>query len=126
MNNRYAFPAITSPTRASGTAARLPLVALVLLGAMAMGCGGSKAAAGNTPAAGGEGASAKALVDKKCTTCHSIDKVTAVRGDAAKWTTEVDAMVGKGLKVSDKEKGEIIAFLAKEQGPEQANATKVE
>jgi hypothetical protein len=124
MSTCHAFKANTSSCCTA--ASRLSLAAIVLLGAMAACCGGSKPAAESAPAAGGEAGSAKALVEKKCTTCHKMDKVTAMRGDEAKWTTEVEAMVGKGLKVSDKEKSEIIAFLAAEQGPEPAATPKAD
>ena len=114
MTTRHPFVAETSRPKGLATACSLALGALALLGAVAVGCG-PKAEA-QSPSTEGEGGATKALVDKKCSTCHGMDKVTAVRGDAAKWTAIMDTMIGKGLKVSEKEKSEIIAYLAANQG----------
>ena len=115
MHSRDEFDRRISPANASVAAAHLPVVALVLLAGLALGCGPKSEPASGS--ASGEASGAKALVEKKCSTCHGLSAFASTRGDAAKWTTIVDTMVGKGLKVTDQEKTEIIGYLAANQGP---------
>ena len=90
----------------------LLLVAVVSLASV--GCSGS--AAVSKPQSGA-GAAAQAatpaeqLARTKCTMCHTFDRVTQAKKDAAGWQETVDRMVANGLVVSPAEKQEILGYL---------------
>lgn len=79
------------------------------------GSGGSEASPGvdpgPTPAAPD---TPKALVDRKCSMCHPVDRVYAAQYDRAGWESTVERMKRNGLVVTDEEYDVIIDFLAQE------------
>lgn len=66
--------------------------------------------AGGTDA-GGSTAQGEALVQSKCSMCHTLDRVNSVKYDEAKWTETVERMVTNGAVLTAEEKTEIIAYL---------------
>lgn len=96
---------------ASSTAALLAV--LVVLA----GCGAGApdtAAPSATPPAQGETAAdpAQALVDRKCSMCHSTQRVYDADYDEQGWAEVVDRMVKNGLVISSDERAAVIDFLA--------------
>jgi glucose dehydrogenase len=55
----------------------------------------------------------KTLVQASCSTCHGIDTVLQARMTKEGWTTVVNDMISRGLRVSDSQKEDIINYLAK-------------
>lgn len=53
-----------------------------------------------------------ALVEQRCTMCHSTERVYSKDYDAATWTATIDRMVQNGLVIADDEKQAIIDYLA--------------
>lgn len=53
-----------------------------------------------------------ALMEARCTKCHSLDRVKAAKKDAAGWKTTVDRMVGRGAELSPEEAEVLVKFLA--------------
>lgn len=61
--------------------------------------------------AGGSTAQGEALVQSKCSMCHTLDRVNSAKYDEAKWTETVERMVKNGAVLTAEEKAEIIAYL---------------
>lgn len=58
-----------------------------------------------------------ALLQERCTTCHSLNKATSRRQDQAGWTQTVQRMVSKGAVLNAEEQAALIAYLAQTYGP---------
>jgi cytochrome c5 len=55
----------------------------------------------------------KALVQERCTLCHSTDRIYKhAKVDRAHWAETVDAMIKKDAKLSDTERKAVIDHLA--------------
>jgi cytochrome c5 len=101
----------------------LTVVLLVTLGFLLAACG-SKAKSTETqppavkstvaPSTGGDG---EALLNDRCTKCHSLDRVTSAKKSAADWETTVARMVGKGAKLTSEEQKAVVDYLAKTYAP---------
>jgi cytochrome c5 len=63
----------------------------------------------SAPAATDPGA---ALMDERCTVCHSASRITSAAMTADEWTSTVDRMIGKGAELSADEKQVLIDYLA--------------
>jgi cytochrome c1 len=63
----------------------------------------------------------KDLALSACLTCHSADILRQQRLDEKKWTASVTKMVGWGAEVPDARKDELIAYLVKNFGPDNAS-----
>jgi cytochrome c2 len=65
----------------------------------------------------GKALDAKALFEKKCSSCHSIKKPTSVKKTQPEWADTVMRMKNKnGAPVNEEETKIIIAFLAENYG----------
>ncbi|MBA4421210.1 MAG: hypothetical protein C0391_08685 [Anaerolinea sp.] len=54
----------------------------------------------------------KALMEAKCSTCHSVDRVKNTKKTQSEWSNVILRMVGLGLEVTDAEKEAVITYLA--------------
>lgn len=54
----------------------------------------------------------RALVETKCSMCHSLDRVWAAEKSAEEWNTTVQRMKANGLVVTAEEEQQIIGYLA--------------
>jgi predicted ester cyclase len=52
-----------------------------------------------------------ALVDERCTVCHSRERIDNADKDEAGWTETVDRMIGHGAQLSDEERAAVIQYL---------------
>jgi|GEM_PF-515311 len=57
----------------------------------------------------GDGA---ALLEERCTVCHSLDRVTQVHKTRQEWEQTVTRMAGQGARLNDDEKATLITYLA--------------
>lgn len=53
-----------------------------------------------------------ALVDQKCTMCHTTERVYAATYDSGEWTSVVERMERNGLVLADDDKQAVIDFLS--------------
>jgi hypothetical protein len=60
----------------------------------------------------------RAVMEKACTSCHERAQVTAQHRNARQWSETVDQMIGLGATVSDEEYPVLVAYLAKDFGPQ--------
>jgi cytochrome c2 len=79
------------------------VVVLVIATMVLVGCG---SAAEPTPHPG------QALVETKCSTCHSIVQVNNAKYSREIWDTTVNRMVMAGLQITDEQKAQVIDYLA--------------
>jgi cytochrome c5 len=66
------------------------------------------------PASGGNG---EALLNDRCTKCHSLDRVTSAKKSASDWEKTVTRMVGKGAQLTSEEQKVLVDYLAKTYAP---------
>jgi len=93
--------------------------ALLLVALLAMACGGQKptqAQPTTAVAPTASGADGAALLQARCTACHSLDRVTQARKTLAEWETIVRRMKGKGANLNDQEVQALAQYLAATYG----------
>lgn len=100
--------------------ANIALIVASLTAGAAFAQSGSKVAsapkAAATPAKGTEDAD-RALLEKQCGGCHSIDQVTARNRNAAEWAETIDQMINYGAQISAEDNKKITEFLIAHYGP---------
>jgi len=69
----------------------------------------SKSSTGPTPTKGLDGS---ALVQERCTVCHSIERIQQAHKTADEWKTTVERMIGHGATLNADEKAAVIDYLA--------------
>jgi cytochrome c5 len=57
------------------------------------------------------------LLDTRCSTCHSTDRVKQAKKTRDQWDQTVTRMVGKGAQLTEAEKTVLLDYLAKTYGP---------
>ncbi|TLM98985.1 MAG: hypothetical protein FDZ75_01140 [Actinobacteria bacterium] len=84
---------------------------VVAAGALAV-VTGCSAGAQESGLAGSDGSKGAALVERKCSMCHTLDRINAATYDAATWAATVQRMQANGLVITADESSQIIDFLA--------------
>lgn len=87
------------------------LVVGAVLALSAVGC--SAGTDTGTTGAGDSSDPAKALVDSKCSMCHSLDRVYSAQKTAAEWEITIDRMKTNGMVITDEENAQILEYLSK-------------
>ena len=60
----------------------------------------------------------KAIADKACLRCHSADILRQQRLSERQWTASVTKMIGWGAEVPNDKTAELVAYLARNFGPD--------
>jgi mono/diheme cytochrome c family protein len=99
-----------------------PLVSIVLIvilvGTLLSACGsGSSSPTVSSSAAGGSSANGLALMQQRCSACHSLSRVTSVQKTAAQWKSTVDRMVNNGAQLNPAEEQTLVNYLAQNYHP---------
>jgi len=63
---------------------------------------------GSAPDASSAGAT---VVSRRCSICHTLDRVESAKKDEAAWNATIDRMRAKGAVVSAEEQAQIVAYL---------------
>ncbi|BAT71495.1 conserved hypothetical protein [Thermosulfidibacter takaii ABI70S6] len=63
----------------------------------------------------------KALLRKRCVSCHGLDYVERAKKNKNGWRLTVERMIAKGTKLNEKEKEILIDYLAKKYGSNELN-----
>jgi cytochrome c5 len=71
-------------------------------------------AAGDSLAAGADGA---ALLQARCSVCHSVSRVTNAKQTRDQWDQTVTRMIERGAQLTDAEKSTLVDYLAANYGP---------
>jgi hypothetical protein len=53
----------------------------------------------------------KAIVEKACSKCHGLKKVTSANKNAAQWEATLDKMIKKGAQVTPGERDAVLKYL---------------
>ena len=84
---------------------------LLLVMGLLLACGGP-AQEGQQPAQEGQ-----ALVEERCSECHTLDRVTSASKTQDEWSQTVDSMITRGATLDEQERGIVIGYLAETYGP---------
>ena len=57
------------------------------------------------------------VVVSKCSSCHATALIQNERHDADGWDETVDKMIDRGLVITDADRAQVVAYLAKAYGP---------
>ncbi len=90
-------------------------VVVAFLGMMVLvGCssGPGATASPSQTSNGGVSDPGQALVESKCTMCHTLDRVDAVDYDLAQWQQTIARMKTNGLVITEEEAAQIAEYLA--------------
>jgi len=82
-------------------------------------CGAAPAAQPPAPPALPSGAG-RDVVARVCSQCHSLETVIRAHLSRPQWEARLDAMIGKGAKLSDEDFDEVARYLATNFGPSAA------
>jgi hypothetical protein len=84
------------------------LLLILLMGALLASCGSSQ----STPAATSGATDGQALMQERCSVCHSTERITTAHKTAAEWTTTVERMISHGAQLNSQEQQTLIDYLA--------------
>lgn len=73
--------------------------------------------AASEPAGDPTSSEARVLLEGRCTTCHSLDRVEAARKSPAEWESTVQRMLSIGAQVSESETAILVDYLAATYAP---------
>jgi cytochrome c5 len=88
----------------------LILLLIVLAGSMLASCGSSSSP--TTSASGGSASVGQALMQDRCSVCHSLERVTSAQKTADQWKVSVDRMINNGAQLSPQEEQTLVIYLA--------------
>jgi mono/diheme cytochrome c family protein len=92
------------------------VILLAVLSLVLAACGGgAQAPATSAPSQSGA-IDAAALLQTRCSTCHSVNEATRERLGASQWEQMVTDMVRRGAQLSDVEKAALVEYLAANYG----------
>ena len=86
----------------------IALFIVVLAGTILSACGSTSPASNSS---GGSSASA-ALMQERCSVCHSLTRVTSAHHTADEWKATVDRMINHGAQLTPQEETTLIDYLA--------------
>jgi cytochrome c5 len=92
------------------------LVVVVVLGLSACATGTDRGSTspdnGGTGANGGTALDGAALLEQRCTRCHSTARILGASKDRAGWLATIETMVAKGALLTEEEKSALADYLA--------------
>ena len=88
-------------------------ITLMVTAALLLGCSSGSLQAETDEA----GSSGQALVEERCSTCHSLDRITSESKTAEEWASTVSRMVEKGARLNEEEQQVVVEYLAETYGP---------
>ena len=66
----------------------------------------------NTQSSTGSTLDGKALLQDRCTTCHSLQRSVSRGGNASQWKSVVDNMIRQGAQLTKDEETALVSYLA--------------
>ena len=86
------------------------LAVMILITACSSGSSSSTTAPSTTTQDGG------ALLQERCTVCHTLSRVESKKLTSTEWETIVDKMIGKGAQLTPDEETLVVDYLAATYG----------
>jgi mono/diheme cytochrome c family protein len=94
------------------------LAALLVLMLVLAGCSSSSSQATQAPASSDSTSlDGAALLETRCSVCHSADRATRASKTLEEWDVTVTRMINKGARLTEAEKSVLLDYLAKTYGP---------
>ncbi len=84
------------------------LLMIMLVGVLLASCSSGNA----TATASSSSSDGQALMQDRCSVCHSTDRITSAHKTAAEWTTTVQKMINHGAQLTSQEQQTLIDYLA--------------
>jgi cytochrome c5 len=72
---------------------------------------------GEEPTAPPSSIDSEALLQQRCTVCHSLSRVTSKMWSLQQWEQSVSDMIRKGAQLTSEEKDALVKYLAENYGP---------
>jgi mono/diheme cytochrome c family protein len=88
---------------------------ILLTGILLAACGSSGSSSSGSNS--GTPLSGQALMQERCSVCHSLDRVTSAQKTADQWKTTVDRMINHGAQLTSSEGTTLINYLAQTYHP---------
>jgi hypothetical protein len=86
------------------------LLLVVLTGSLLASCGTSSSSASSS--SGSSASNGQALMQDRCTVCHSLTRVVSAGKTADQWKVTVDRMINQGAQLTPQEEQTLIDYLA--------------
>jgi mono/diheme cytochrome c family protein len=93
------------------------IAALVTLAACSSGSPDATSAPAPAAATQAPAADGQALLEDRCSSCHSADRVRSEKKSGDEWQSTVSRMVGKGAELTEAEQAVLVDYLAATYGP---------
>ena len=93
----------------------VPGVVLLAVILMMVGCGQQEVTL--QPEAQGPTLSGLALMNDRCTECHTLDRIRGATMTRESWAETVDEMVERGAELDEGEQEVLVDYLAEAYGP---------
>jgi cytochrome c5 len=96
----------------------LPILFILIFTVIGVACGGPASVPTATPppakptTAPTQALDGKALMNERCTVCHTIERIQTAKKSKADWQATVARMKGNGAKLNDAETAALVDFLA--------------
>jgi cytochrome c-type biogenesis protein CcmH/NrfF len=89
----------------------------VLLAAIFLVTACSSGSSSSTTAPSGTTQDGAALLNERCTVCHTLSRAESSKHSAADWKTIVDSMISRGAQLTPEEETVVVNYLATKFGP---------
>ena len=96
----FAITPSSAPTRPTATLVIVPITP------------GTPTLVQGTPTRTATPVKAAALLNGRCTVCHTADRIKSAKKSAADWKATVERMIDKGASLTPAEKDSLISYLA--------------
>lgn len=91
------------------------LLLVIMAGTLLASCGISSSPSptnSSSSTAGGSGSGGQALMQARCSVCHSTDRITNSHKTADQWKSTVDRMINNGAQLNAQEEQTLVDYLA--------------
>jgi hypothetical protein len=93
----------------------LLIFVILLTGILLAACGSSGSSSSGSSS--GTPLSGQALMQERCSVCHSLERIQSAQKTADQWKTTVDRMINHGAQLTSSEETTLIDYLAQTYHP---------
>jgi mono/diheme cytochrome c family protein len=88
------------------------ILSVILVASLLLASCGTSSKSTPTPIPSGSNLDGQALMQQRCSVCHSVNRVTSAHKTADQWKTTVDRMISHGAILSPQEEQTLVDYLA--------------
>ena len=85
---------------------------LVLAGTLLASCGSGSSPTPAVTSSGGSVSDGQALMQARCSVCHSLERIKSAHKTADEWKTTVNHMISNGAQLNTQEEQTLVDYLA--------------